>query len=255
MSPYAKELKPLTDISPYFRKDEKTFSMVFIGETLELRIPRKFASHGVLTIGEQVTTPGIFDMIIDDTYHAGLNLLASITIEPTDMGDMTYKGLNYLVLKLKKGDVFMTSYRVLQDQGLVYVLWTEFITNGGLPYFLSNYDDLLKLFDHVRELTGAGIGVSRSVYEGIIAHISRDATKIATQYRLTDMTKPMKLVALKSVSDAPTSTIARLNGSYFRNEGLTSALRHQVDEQQPFENILRGLSSAVDQPGDFDVSL
>jgi hypothetical protein len=240
MSPYTHPAKPIKDISRYFKKDETKFTMTFIGESLELRIPRKFGQHGVLTIGDTVTTPGLMDMIIDNTYHVGMNLLASITIVPSDMGSMTYDGVEYLVLRLKHGDVFMTSYRVIQDPNIVYVLWTEFITNGGVPYWFE-YDDLLKVFNHVRELTGSGIGVSRSVFEGIIAHISRDMDKLSTQYRQTDMVKPMKLIALKSVAQAPTGTVARLNGSYFRDDGLTSALRYEVDQQQPFENILRGL--------------
>lgn len=246
-SPYVKPLQTISSISPYFKKDAKKFTLTFVGESLELRIPRKFMQHGVLSVGDgSVTTPGVMDMIIDGKYHVGFNLLASITIEPSDMGQMTYNGVEYLVLHLTHGDIFMSSYRVIQDPHIVYVLWTEFITNGGLPYFFD-YSSLLKLFDHVRELTGAGIGVSRSVYEGIIAHICRDPNNLSLQYRLTDMAKPMRLVALKSVSQGPTGTVARLNGSYFRDEGLTSALRYQVDEQQPFENLLRGLSSSVDE--------
>ena len=244
MSPYAHPVQPIKDISPYFKKNEADFSMTFVGKTLELRIPYKFASHGVLTIGDDVTTPGIMDLIIDGTYQAALNIIASITIIPSDMGKMTYQGVEYLVLKLKEGDTFMTSYRVLQDQHLVYVLWTDLVTAGKVPYWIG-YDDMLKLFAHVRELTGAGIGVSRSVYEGIIAHIARDRNNSSVQYRLTDMQKPMKLVALNSVSQAPTGTISRLNGSYFRDEGLSSALRYQVDQPQPFENLLRGLPENV----------
>jgi hypothetical protein len=194
----------------------------------------------VLVIGDNVTTPGVMDMIIDDTYQTGLNLLASITITPSDMGNMSYDGVEYLVLRLKQGDVFMSSYRVIQDPNIVYVLWTEFVTNGGVPYWFT-YDDFLKMFNHVRELTGSGIGVTRSVYEGIIAHIARDQDHLSTQYRQTDMKKPMRLVPLKSVSQAPTGTTARLNGAYFRDDGLTAALRYEVDQQQPFENILRGL--------------
>lgn len=245
MSPYVNPVTNIKDISKYFRKDDHNFSMVFIGETLELRIPKSFQKHGALIIGDNVTTIGVMDMIFDGTYQASLNILASITIEPTDISNMTYEGLDYLVLHLKHGDTFMTSYRVIQDPHIVYILWTEFITGGGLIYTFD-YQSLLKLFEHVHELTGQGIGVSRSVYEGIIAHISRDSDNISKQYRLTSMEKPMKLIALKSVSQGPSGSLARLNGSYFRDEGLTAALNYQVDQQQPFENLLRGLDTIVE---------
>lgn len=244
-------MTPITDVQAYFKTNPEDFSMTFMGESLELRIPRKFEQHGALLIGDTVTTLGVMDMIINDTYQVGLNLLASITIEPSDMGKMTYGGIEYVTLHLKKGDKFMTSYRVIQDTHVVYVIWTEFITNGNVPYWFD-YDGLLKIFDHVRELTGAGIGVSRSVYEGIIAHISRDRDNLSKQYRLTEMRKPYRLVALKSVSQAPTGTIARLNGSYFTSDGLTSSLRYQVDQRQPFEDLLRGLPAPQSNP---DVAL
>lgn len=246
MSPYVNPVEKITDISPYFKKNPKNFSMTFIGESLELRIPLSFKKHGAITIGDTVTTPGIMDMIINDKYRVGLNILASITIEPSDMSQMVYNGVEYLVLKLEPGDKFMTSYRVIRDANIVYVLWTEWITEGRVGYWVT-YDDLLKLFNNVYELTGSGIGVSRSVYEGIIAHIARDRNKMSLQYRLTDMKKPMRLVALKSVSHAPTGALARLNGAYFRDEGMTSALRYQIDQRQPFEDLLRGIGSRPEE--------
>lgn len=240
MTPYLNSLEKITDVDKYFQKNEKDFSITFIGKSLELRIPLSFKKYGALTIGDTVTTPGVFDMIFDDKYRAGLNILASITIEPTDMSEMVYDGVEYLVLKLTTGDKFMTSYRVIRDAHIVYILWTDFITDGKIAYWLS-YDDLLKLFSHVKELTGSGIGVSRSVYEGIISHVARDKNNLALQYRLTDMKKPMRLIALSSVSHAPTGAIARINGAYFRDEGMRSALRYQIDQPQPFEDLLRGL--------------
>ena len=244
MGAYTQSLSSIDDISKYFVKDPKTFTMTFIGESLELRIPRKFSQHGMLEIGDQVTTIGLMDMIFDDTYRAGLNILASITISPSEIGSITYAGVEYTTLHLKHGDQFMSSYVVIQNPHIVYVLWTEFVTNGGVPYWLS-YHDFLKLFEYVNELTGEGIGVSRSVFECIISHICRDKNNVANPYRLTNMKSPMQTIALKSISQSTSSTTARLNGSYFRDEGLTAALRYQVDDQQPFENLLRGLSSAV----------
>lgn len=242
MGAYTKPLTPIKDIMKYFRKGNDG-SLTFIGKTLELRIPLKFKTYGALEQnGDSVITIGVMDMIFDDTYRAGLNILASITIEPDEISTMAYKGIDYLVLKLNEGSKFAQFTRVIQDNHVVYVLWSEFVTAGNLPYWFD-YPATLALFANARSLTGSGIGVSRSVFEGIIAHIARDKDDLQKPYRLTSMKKPMELIALKSVSLAPTGTVARLNGSYMTSDGLTSALRYQVDEQQPFENILRGLSN------------
>ena len=249
MSPYVTSLEHISDVSHYF-KDNKDTSKTFIGETLEIRIPRKFSGHGMLEIYDKVNTLGIFDMIFDDKYHAALNILGSIVISPSDISQMTYDGVEYVALHLKHGDTFMESSRIVQDQHCIYVIWTEFFTGGALPYWFT-YESTLAIFQHVKELTGAGIGVSRSVFEGIITHLARDRDDLTKPYRLTDMKKPMKLIPLKSVSLATSGTIARLNGAYFRDEGLTSAVLYEVDKPQPFENLLRGLStSTVEDKGD-----
>lgn len=239
-SPYSKNLKPIDDITPYFHYDEKKATFTFIGKSLELRIPKRLEKHGYLTIGDTVTTLGVMDMIIDNEYQTGFNLIASITISPSDIGKFNYEGIDYVVLYLKENDIFINNVNVLQDPNVIYALWVEFINNGKLIYPFT-YKSLLKLFEHTRELTGQGIGVSQSVYEAIIAHLARDNNNISIPYRLTDMTKPMEFVALKSVSQGPTGTLARITGAYFKDEGLTSALRYQIDEPQPFENILRGI--------------
>jgi hypothetical protein len=248
MSPYADPVTKITDVSPYFEK-KPDGSMVFIGKTLEARIPRKFSRHGMLTIGDgSVSTLGVMDLIIDGKYQTGLNLLTIVTIEPSDISYMTYDGLEYVVLKLETNDTFLTSTRVIRSQKVVFVLWDEFITRGGAGYWFD-YDALLKLFEHVQELTGGGIGVSRSAYEGVVAHIARVPGDLTKQYRRTDMSGPMKLIPLKSISLATTGTIARLNGSYFRDEGTVAALAHDVTQVQPFEQLMRGISSsAVEGP-------
>ena len=239
MYPYSKNLKPIDDIMPYFEM-KSDGSVIFTGETLELRIPRKFEKHGSLIISDVVTTLGSFDMIINDEYHAAMNILNLITITPSDIGYKTIGSVEYVLLYLVHGQTFIANTKVIQDSHVVYVLWTEYVTNGGWPYWMT-YASALKLFEHVKELTGGGIGVSRSVFEGIITQMARDQDNIQTPYRLTDMAKPMKMVALKSISQATSGTVSKINGSYFSDDGLTSALRYQVDQNQPFEDILRGL--------------
>lgn len=253
MNPYPQGATKTDNVEKFFRVNESDFSMTFVGESLELWIPSAFEKHGMLEIGENVTTIGVMGMLIDGKYHTGLNILAPITISPSDMRKTAFEGVEYLVLTLQTGDTFMTSYRVVQNPQIIFVIWTEIIERGKLPFWFT-YESLLKIFEHARAHTGSGIGVSQSVFEGIIAHISRDPHNISKQYRLTEMQEPFQLVALSSISNATTGTVARLNGSYFRNEGLTSALRNQVEEQQPFENLLRGISSSVYESRDGAVS-
>ena len=242
-SPYLNPVTHIKDISPFFETDPKTGRVTFIGETLEIRIPQRYEVYDLLEFEDMVTTLAVFDMIIDGKFQAFMNLLACITIDPSDYGTMTYDGVAYTVLYLNKGDTFMRTSDLVQNSGIVYALWIEFITQGKLLYTYT-YKDLPLMFDHVRQCCGRGLGVSRPIFEAVLAFLCRDPDNIFTQYRLTDMQKKFAFVALRSVSNAPTGTMARLTGSYF-DEALTAALRYEIVEHQPYEDVLRNIPQAM----------
>lgn len=241
MSPYAYPVEKITDLDRFFLYDAEHHVMTFIGDMLEMRIPKRFEVYGLLTVAETVQTLAVCDLIIDRRYQCGLNLLATIDVAPSEVSDMTYAGVSYLVLTLQHGDRFITHTQVVKDQSIVPALYVEFITRGKSLYTLD-YTQLALLFDRAKAMTGSGIGVDRVIFEMIVSHLARDAKDVFTQYRYTDMGAPMHFVRLRSVSYAPTSTSARLLGSYF-DEGLTASLIHHTDENQPFEDLLRGLPS------------
>ena len=96
------------------------------------------------------------------------------------------------------------------------------------------------VFDRVKPLTGKDLGVDRVLMELIIAHLARDPDDLFTQYRHTSMKHPMQMIPLRSVFHAPTNTTTRTIGSY-AGDGMTAALQTTTRDDQPFENILRGI--------------
>ena len=238
-SPYAYPVESIKDIDRFFKFDPDKHTMTFIGNSLELRIPKRFETYGMLEVTETVTALAVLDMIIDEKWQCGLNLPAKIEIAPSVIGEMVYEENAYQVLHLEHGDQFIKHTQVIKDQSIIYALYVEFITRGKTIYTLD-YVGLALLFDRVKQMTGSGIGVDRVLFEVIVSHLARDPDDIFKQYRYTDMSKPMHLVRLRSVSYAPTSTTARMLGSYF-DDGLNASLVHHEDKEQTFENILRGL--------------
>lgn len=239
-SPYATPVTPIDDIMQYMKVD-KDGTWYFIGRTLEIRIPKRFSVYNCLDIGDEVQTLGICDLIVDSKYQFPLNLLAIITIIPSEITSMTYKGVPYVVLHLKTNDVFMVTCDVIKNDNVIFATWSDFINYGNTIYTLS-YRGLGLLYDDVKEVTGSGIGVGRSVYEVAIAFLTRDQKNPLQPYRLTDMAEPPRWVALRSISLARTGTMSRLSGSYF-DIALTASLRYQVNTRQPFEDILQGVSA------------
>ena len=120
-SPYLNPLTHIKDIHPFIETDKKTGRVTFIGETLEIRIPHRYDVYDLLTIEDTVTTLAVFDMIIDGKWQTTMNLLASITIAPSDRGTMTYDGVPYLVLYLNKGDTLMQTSDLVVNLSLIHI--------------------------------------------------------------------------------------------------------------------------------------
>jgi hypothetical protein len=76
------------------------------------------------------------------------------------------------------------------------------------------------------------------IFEIVYAHLHRDKDDITKFYRNTDMKKPPQSIPLRSVNFGPTSTTAKLLGSYF-DDGLTATLISHSDTRHDIEDYLR----------------
>lgn len=237
--PYLNPLKHITDISKFFEYDAKKHVTTFVGESLEIRVPKRFEVYGLLNITDTVETIGVMDLIIDDKYQASLHMLAVIEVEPSEISTIMVGSIQYQVMKLFHGDRFIANTQVVKKGNIIYALYEEFITRGN-PIYTMKYEDLLTLFDQAGEMCGADLPVDHAIFEMIFSHLSRDANNLFTQYRHADMSGPMEFIALRSVAHAPDSTTARVIGSYY-TEGLTASLLHHNEDRKPFEDLLRGI--------------
>lgn len=241
--PYEHKLEHITDISKFVKYDDKKKILYFTGDTLEIRVLRRMEVYGLLEVSDTVQTIGIADLIIDGKYQATLNMLAVISIEPTTVKETEIDGVPYLVLTLKKNDVFIQRTQVVQNGGIVYAVYVEFITRGK-PIYTLTYDELALVFDRAKQMTGSGIGVDRVLFEVIISHLTRAQKNWFIQYRHTDMKGPMAFIRLRSVSYMPTSTSSRIIGSY-HDDGVDASLLTTAEKSQPFEDMLRGIPLSV----------
>lgn len=228
----------IDDVTPFLKVDESSKRVTFIGKSATVYVPRRYEVYGLQDVGEYVSTLGMMACIFDDKYLTSLNFLAVVKMEPTEYAEEVIDGNPYLRMTFHTGDTFIDSTDVVRSADIIYAVWMEFITRGH-PLFSFGYFDYALVFDRVREMTGSGIGVDRSLFELVVAHLTKDANDLFKPYRLTDMTGPFRLVPLRSVSYAPDSTSARLIGSY-REDGYISSLNTEATESQPFENLLRG---------------
>lgn len=234
---YDHPLEKVTDLTPFFELKDGAF--IFKGKSLEVRIPQRYRNYWMLAVEQNVETLGVFDMVIDDKYCATLCILAMVTLCPDETDERTILDDDYLVCTWNSPGIFIASQVLVQDFNAIYCLYVEYITLGHRLYNVG-YEALFYLFDRAKEFTGKSIGTDRATYELLVSHLARDPKDLFQYYRYTSMKEPPALISLRSVNFSPTSTSARIIGSY-RDDGMASALNHQQHQRQGFEDLLRGL--------------
>lgn len=225
------------NLEKFFIVDTKNNCTKFIGDKLEILIPKRYENYGLLEHTENLNVLGIFEMRVNGgQVSGGLFLPATIVSEPRETYNTTEEELQYLVAVYGKNDIFISNMDVVKNDKLGYVLWNEFIALGNLPKFID-YTNIATLFDLVAEVCGINFNVNHAVFEMIYAHLFRDPDDITKEYRHTTMNKPPLFVELRNVSYGPDSTSAKLLGSYW-NDGLNSALVNSSDKVSELDNIL-----------------
>lgn len=232
-----RKYKKIADIMPYFSVDEKTGTMRFIGETLEVRIPKRYEVYDLLTIGDTITSLAICDLIFDGKYRAGLMMFCQVEMDNGGLEEGVIDNIPYIAVHLTHGDRFMTNTTVVRNKDISYAVFVEFITKGKLIYFID-YKNILTLFDQTVPMTDTNLHVDHVVFETIYAHLFRDSKNLHLQYRYTDMKNPGTMIGLRSINYATDSTSARLIGANFPI-GLNSALIVESTEQHLAEDLLR----------------
>lgn len=227
----------MTNAYKYFEVNTKLNQVIFIGDKLVLKIPKRYENNDVLIISDTVQTLGIFKMVINDSLESGIVLPAILTIEPNDISSEVIDGVEYVIVTLIKNDVFINNIDLIKVPQLAYFIFNEFITLGNMPDFIS-YNDKAFIFDIIKTCCDFNPGTNHVIYELIFAHLSRASDDLNIPYRFTNMTKPEKFIGLGSISFGPDSTSAKILGSYM-NEGINSSLVNQSSKHSELEDLLR----------------
>lgn len=225
------------DMNKFFDINKKEKCIYFNGDLLEIFIPKRYESYGNLSVGENVTTLGIFSMTINGTIKASFTLPTMVVIEPMFTETVTIDDVQYLKVILSKNKKFMKYTEVVKDSKIAYMLFKEFISLGRLPEFVK-YFDAPKIFDNSRKYTGVKFDANKVLFEIIFSHLFRDEKSIMTPYRLTPMKKDPVLIPLFEIQHAAISTAGRIIGSYL-DAGITSSIVNINENNSRVEDILR----------------
>lgn len=225
----------MASIAPYFQKTGDSF--IFKGKKLLVKIPRRYETRNLLQVGEDVTTLAVFEMVIDDKVTCGFFLPALITMFPSKTYTGTEDGVDLLYAEFVQGDKFIANRTVLKRNYIAYQMFVEFITLGNFPKFIT-YEHVLKIFGRCKDICDADLRTDSSVFELIYSHLARDPDNLNIKYRMSNMKKPAKFIALSSVTYGADSTSAKLIGAYM-SDGINSAIVNQSTEHSQLEDLLR----------------
>lgn len=210
--------------------------VIFTGDKCVVTILKKFENYDCLSVAENVTTIGVFDMEVDGI-QSGMCLIGRITMEPSDVRVISVDNVNYVQLTFYKGDVFMKTSKVVVEDKLAFYVWIEYIKYSNSLKAMS-YEDQSAIFDKMRQTAGMTFPCDHSVYEAIFAHLSRAQNDFTIPYRNTDMKGEFRRIKLSDVAHASRSTSSRIIGSYFK-EGLNAALDNPNKTNSVIEDLLR----------------
>ena len=225
------------ELAKYFEQDDENNCVRFIGDKLECFIPLRYQNENYLIIEDKVQALGIFTIRVNDSIMGGLQLPAVIQIDPSETYEQTIDGERYFTCVLTKGRMIMCSLSVMQIDKLPYFIWREFLSLGHFPSYIT-YRNVSTLFDDMGEVAGAPMGANHVIIELVLAHLFRDKDDLNIKYRNTDMTKPPAHVTLRDVSYGPSTTHARIFGS-FSDTGRNAALLNQTDNNSELSDLFR----------------
>jgi len=229
-------LTKINDISPYFKKKENKW--IFTGKKLEVWIPKFYQDKGLLVIGDIANCLGIVQLRINDSLYANTMVLARLSITFVSNRIETEGDDKYVVLSLETGSVFIANSAIVKDSNIIYEIFVAFLAYGNMPKFID-YNASQMLFDRDSDDCGVSLKVNHSIFEMISAHMFRDSKDPYMFYRYTMMDKQPQIVAMHQISHGPSSSTARIIGSYL-SEGMTSALvDDNVRAPSLIENLLR----------------
>lgn len=229
-------LTKITDVSKYFEKTGD--KLIFTGKKLEVYIPHFYQERGLLELGYNATSLCILQLRINDAYYANLMILSKIIIEFITSRVETENDYKYIVLSLENGSAFMANTNLMKNPNIIYDIFVAFLSLGRIPPFIT-YDMIQSLFDNDKAHCDIDLKVNHCIYEMIFAHIYRDKNDPYMFYRNTPMIDEPIIVPIHQISHGPSSTTARIVGSYL-SEGLTAALVDETNHApSKIENLLR----------------
>ena len=216
---------------------QKGKTYIYQGTELVVYIPHRYIRHGVLYNSNGIlTTLAIFDYV-DDGKAGGCLLPATINMKPSSIEVAQFNGERCDKLTFHKGDIVILDHTVVKNGDNAYIVFYEMIDSGKYPKFLDD-KRICDIIPIIKSVTGVSFPIKRSLFEALIAFLTRTPNDLSVEVRHTDEKCTPLVLPMRAAVHATKTVTSKLIGSHLE-DAITAALVSTVNENNAIEDKLR----------------
>lgn len=188
-------------------------------ENVKILMPKRYLNVGFMTIDTSVKALGVFIIITDDYKYSLSAIPVKVELVPEKLDTIDIVGKDYYLLSFSKGSTVIENTKLIKTPDFVFGLIDEFIIKGNAPFFME-YEDIPDIFVNARKYTGSNVADDISSITLLTSLIARHHDN---KFFRTDISKPMKLIALNDPINRYHDTFSKLASNYLK-KGVLSAI-------------------------------
>lgn len=216
-------------------------NIVYTKKDTTITIPKRYTLKNMAFIGEDNYVIGVLPIIMDNKYSV-MSVMSLISLGDSILSEVTYQETEYLQFQFEKGSVLFKDTSVVRDDNISYDVFSEFINQGNIPWFLD-YLDVAKVYQTSDIYADSKMSSYTIPFEILVSLIHRSPKERLKLYRYLlnkeeDLSIKPDIVPLKSVAYMSKSTLNKIAGSYM-SEGIESSLVYPSQKVEHIEKLLR----------------
>lgn len=209
---------------------------------LEVHFLHRYVENGLADVSDAVEVIALIGFVIPNNCFCSFIAPCKVTLNPSNIREMTISEDKYTVLEFNKGDVVFLNKSVPIYSKLSYNYYQELIYGANLSWFIDK-KKIPSKFDLVKYYCKTQLTNSPHVIRVLYSLTLRDPDDIETPYRYSSALKDGKapeVVGLNNPGLLVKGTLNKIGKGYLRENEL-SAMLNPSKKINTIEKITRGI--------------
>ena len=226
-------------ILSYFKEVKNT---IITTQPIQIVFPARFIDLKLAKIDGLVDVVGYYAILDDKGNYAVVIAPVIGKYSPDLISYVMIDNEKYACLSFKAGDTVVTNTTMLANDNFLFDLYTEFFTNGNIPWYM-NYEDVSNIFLETSKYASSGIGNNPIVIEILTAIIARVKNNKRILYKDTlkskaeIYSKPPSYIGVSNIHYSYDSASSRIIGGYFKEGVINSVVDPETKTTRVADNL------------------